>query len=125
MGEQGAGLNVTVVRGRLSRPPEVRTLVSGDELVGYEVTVPGDDGRPSESVPVVWPGAPAAGRVFEEGDEVVVVGRVRRRFFRAAGATASRTEVVADRVLPAGRAPARRAVLEAVGRVELAVGSDR
>jgi single-strand DNA-binding protein len=31
----------------------------------------------------------------------VVTGRVRRRFFRSGGATASRTEVVAERVIPA------------------------
>ena len=33
-------------------------------------------------------------------ENVVVVGRVRRRFFHAGGATQSRTEVVADKVLP-------------------------
>ena len=48
------------------------------------------------------------------GDEVVVVGRARRRFFRAGGATASRTEVVAAQVCPV-RAPARvRAALAPV-----------
>ena len=33
---------------------------------------------------------------LDAGDEIVVVGPVRRRFFRAAGATASRVEVEAD-----------------------------
>ena len=33
--------------------------------------------------------------------EVVVVGRVRRRWFRSGGATQSRTEVLAVEVLPA------------------------
>jgi single-strand DNA-binding protein len=118
-----AGLNMTVVRGRLSRPPEVRALPSGDELVTYEVTVPGDDDRAAESVPVVWLDAPKAALSFAADAEVVVVGRVRRRFFRAAGSTASRTEIVADRVLLAGRAPARRAILDALGRVEELVDS--
>jgi single-strand DNA-binding protein len=35
--------------------------------------------------------------------EVIVVGTVRRRFFRAGGATQSRTEVVADRIVPTRR----------------------
>jgi single-strand DNA-binding protein len=32
-------------------------------------------------------------------EEVVVLGRVRRRFFRTGGGTQSRTEVVADQVV--------------------------
>jgi single-strand DNA-binding protein len=55
---------------------------------------------------VAWFDPPASAATFAAGDDVVVVGRVRRRFFRAGGATASRTEVVADRVVPA-RAKAR------------------
>ena len=42
---------------------------------------------------------------LEPGDEIVVVGRVRRRFFRAGGATASRVELEAD-VDARGRATA-------------------
>jgi len=34
------------------------------------------------------------------GDEVVVVGAVSRRFFKTAGGTGSRTEVVATDVVP-------------------------
>ncbi len=63
-----------------------------------DVTVRSDEG-PAESVPVAWFEAPAAADGGTVGDEVVVVGRVRRRFFRAGGATASRTEVVATTVL--------------------------
>ena len=46
------------------------------------------------------------------GADVVVIGSVRRRFFNAGGATQSRTEVVADKVVPARR---RRDVERAVG----------
>jgi single-strand DNA-binding protein len=95
-------MNVVVVRGRLSRPPERRTLPSGEWLVAYEVTVD-RPGEKAESVPVVWPSAPA-GAVDLEADAVVLaVGRVRRRFFRAGGTTQSRTEVVADAVEPVRR----------------------
>ena len=75
-------------------------MPSGDVLVAYEVTVPRTEG-PADSVPVVW--FPTARRQpsLEAGDEVVVVGRVRRRFFRSGGTTQSRTEVVADRGVPA------------------------
>ncbi len=93
-------LNVTVLRGRLSRPPEVRELPSGDHLVAFEVTVPATAGRRAESAPVVWFDAPASAIDLQPDDEVVVVGRVRRRFFRAGPTVQSRTEVVADKVLP-------------------------
>ena len=106
------GTNLVVLRGVLSRDPEVRELPSGDTLLALEVTVrpeadAGADTPPrAESVPVAWFDPPAAGRRLVAGDEVVVVGRARRRFFRAGGATASRTEVVAAQVCPV-RAPAR------------------
>ena len=113
-------MNLVVLRGTLSRPPVARELRSGDLLVTYEVTVPGRDGEPATSVPVVW-FAPAPGAAdLEEGTAVVVVGIVRRRFFGGAGgATQSRTEVVADRVLRASRAKAAtRAVLDALVAAE-------
>lgn len=114
-------MNLVVLRGTLSRPPEARDLRSGDLLVTYEVTVAGRDGGPATSVPVVWfaPPAGAAAADLPADEEVVVVGRVRRRFFQAGGSTQSRTEVVADRVLPARRAKtAERLVLDALAGAE-------
>jgi single-strand DNA-binding protein len=115
-------VNTTVLQGYLTRPPEVRSLASGDELVQYEVTVPATGDRPAESVPVVWFGAPAAAASLEPETDVVVVGRVRRRFFRAGGATQSRTEVVADQVVPARHVKrVTRLVREALTTVEEAL----
>jgi single-strand DNA-binding protein len=114
-------MNLVVLRGTLSRPPEARDLRSGDVLIAYEVTCPGRDGAPATSVPVVWfaPPAGAAAADLPAEAEVVVVGSVRRRFFRANGTTQSRTEVVADRVLPARRAKAaEKAVLDALAGAE-------
>jgi single-strand DNA-binding protein len=107
------GVNVAVVVGELARPAVVRPLPSGSTVVVLEVTVSRKDG-PAETVPVVWFDAPAGAGTLDAGDAVVVVGRVRRRFFRVAGATQSRTEVVADRVVEERhRARARRALEEA------------
>jgi single-strand DNA-binding protein len=103
-------LNMVVLAGHLSSDPAERHLPSGDVLTSYEVTVPRDDG-PADSVPVVLIGA-VGPRGATAGDRVVVVGRVRRRFFRAGGTTASRTEVVADRFVRAGRARAVSAALD-------------
>ncbi|MCU1353320.1 MAG: hypothetical protein JWM05_2529 [Acidimicrobiales bacterium] len=93
-------MNVVMLQGTLSRAPELRELKSGDQLVAYEVTVERDDG-PSDTVPVVWWDAPDRAHALGQGAEVVVTGRVRRRFFRVGGVTASRTEVVASAVVPA------------------------
>lgn len=111
-------MNVVVLQGALTRPAELRSLPSGDSLVGLEVTVP-RAGEKAESVPVVWPGAPAAAADLDVGEKVVVVGRVRRRFFRSGGATQSRTEVVADLVVQSRKAKrARAALAQAVARLE-------
>jgi single-strand DNA-binding protein len=91
-------MNVVILRGSLSSAPSSRTLPSGDNLVTFEVTTRPPDG-PAETVPVAWPDAPKRAAQLPPGAEVVVTGRVRRRFFKAGGVTASRTEVLADAVL--------------------------
>lgn len=93
-------MNVVMLRGRLSRPAEVRILQSGTRLVAIDVTV-ARPGEKAESVPVAWLDAPDWAAKLEAGDEIVALGRVRRRFFRAGGSTASRTEVVASGMAPA------------------------
>ena len=90
--------NVVVLIGRLARPPEARELPSGDRLVAYELTID-REGERAETVPVVWVGAPASAVDHDVDERMVVVGRVRRRFFRAGGGTQSRTEVVAEAVV--------------------------
>ena len=106
-------MNRVFLRGRLSRPAQQRVLESGTVIVNYEVTVTRDDG-PADTVPVMWadPPANAGADAFDAGDEVVVVGRVRRRFFRAGGGTQSRTEVVADVVVAARRTRKVASLLE-------------
>ena len=97
-------MNVAIVRGSLSRAPEVRALPSGDEVASLEVTVPAHEAlERAESVPVSVADPPGWVRALEAGDEVAVLGRVRRRFFRAGASTQSRTEVVAERVVPGGQ----------------------
>jgi single-strand DNA-binding protein len=103
--------NLTILVGVLSRDAELRTLPSGDHVVALELTVRPETG-PAESVPVAWPGAPASASRWVAGQEILVTGRVRRRFFKAGGSTQSRTEVVASRVVPARRRAAAEKALE-------------
>jgi single-strand DNA-binding protein len=104
-------MNVVVLIGRLARPAESRELPSGDRLVAYEVTVD-RPGERAETVPVVWMDAPVSAVDHDVDERMVVVGRVRRRFFRAGGATQSRTEVVAEAVVNARHAKRVAAALE-------------
>ncbi|MDP6481976.1 MAG: single-stranded DNA-binding protein [Acidimicrobiales bacterium] len=90
--------NLCVLVGELSSDPRPLELESGSLLLRCEVTVRA--GGATDSVPVVRFGPMASERSLSAGDRVAVVGRVHRRFFRAGGTTVSRTEVVADRVVP-------------------------
>lgn len=109
--------NLSIVSGVVGGAPVRRTLPSGDELVQLDLSVRAD-GQPAASVPVVATPAVLGGLEPAAGDPVVVVGVVRRRFFRVGGATQSRTEVVAEVVVAASRgAAARRAIDRAVGRL--------
>lgn len=94
-------MNVVILRGILSSEPRERTLPSGTNVLSWEVTTR-SEGR-AQSVPVEWHDPPNPVLEFGDGDEVVVLGSVRRRFFRAAGATVSRTEVLAERATKASR----------------------
>lgn len=110
-----AGTNLSIVAGALSRSPELRDLPSGDQVLTLEVTVR-PEGEPAESVPVAWHRPTSGALGWSSGEQVVVVGRVRRRFFRAGGTTQSRTELVAQAVVPARRrAAAQRAIEAALG----------
>jgi hypothetical protein len=113
-------VNLAIVHGHLSSPPRTTDLPSGDVLTALEVTVPATDELPASSVPVVWFGAPAAAGGWTAGHEVVVVGRVRRRWYRAGPTSQSRTEVLADVVLPASR---RAAVGKALAAVHATIGA--
>lgn len=115
-----AGVNVVVLAGRLSSAPVERSLASGSVLWSLEVSTETDSG--TCSVPVVWFDPPSAPS-FEAGDAVLVRGTVRRRFFRSAGGTQSRTEVRADEVVAIvdrrrAKGFLRRAGVDLAGRLE-------
>jgi single-strand DNA-binding protein len=107
--------NVVVLRGRVNRPPAERVLPSGDHLTTIDITLStapgGDDGPPREAVPLAWFSAPAWAIDLEPGDEIVVAGRVRRRFFRSSSGLQSRTEVVVESGAPARQTARAAAVL--------------
>ena len=91
-------LNMVVVIGSLAKPMQVRSLPSGLSLASFDLTVPRAD-QSADTVPVALFVTPEHVPEWAAGQSVLAIGRVRRRFFRVAGSTQSRTEVVADKVL--------------------------
>ena len=114
------GTNLVVVRGTLRADPERRDLANDDDVLLCDVLVHVDEG-PTESVPVLWASPPAVADRLVAATDVVVVGRVRRRFFRVGGATATRTEVHADAIVPVR---AGTTVRRALDTALASVGSD-
>jgi single-strand DNA-binding protein len=117
-----ADVNDVRLEGRVSSEPRRRTLPSGDEVVEVTLAVSREAGG-VDAVPVqVGPGpGPGRRRTGEQvgrrvlaaaerlapGDRLRVVGRLRRRWWAAAGQRRSRIEVAAtsiERLVPAATA---------------------
>src|SRR3954453_8525974 len=101
--DAGEFANQVRLRGRLAAAPRLRKLPSGDTVWNLRVVVerppvPVGKDRPRQRVDslecAVWSGRlKKQGEKGEPGHVVDVTGSLRRRFFRAGGATASRVEV--------------------------------
>lgn len=92
--------NAVVLAGRVSSPPTVRELPSGDPLVTFRISVP----RSSQSKPArrvsdwfdcaVWGGRVLAScQGWQVGDVVEVRGELRRRHFQTPAGPRQRVEV--------------------------------
>ncbi len=111
-----ASANLAVVSGTVPHEPQQRDLPSGSVVVQFDVATSVDIGGRSVnvSVPIAWHDpTPAQLRPLVPGVEVLVVGTIRRRFFRVGGATQSRTELIADVVVPTRRRRQVAATLQA------------
>jgi hypothetical protein len=111
-------VNLAVLRGSASGPAELRMLDSGTRLATLAVRVPSLRG-PATSVPVSVFDPPAWLETLAAGDPVVVVGAIRRRFYRPlGGGVNARVEVEARLV---GRGGDRRRVETALRHAEAAL----
>jgi single-strand DNA-binding protein len=109
-------VNLSVVCGRCSAVPELRVLESGTRLASLAVRCPG--GHRATSVPITVWDPPAWVEALEPGDAVVVVGRLRRRFYQRGGGVGSRVDVEAELI---GRARDRRRRAAALEKAEAAL----
>ena len=97
-------LNVAVVSGVCSSPPEVRVLESGTRVASLSVRAPArggngtDAGERATSVPVTVWDPPAWVEELDTGAAVMVVGQVRRRFYSRPGGAGSRVDLEATAI---------------------------
>ena len=104
--------NLVVLTGTVTGEPTRRSLRSGADVVNFDVAAYVDGA--TTSVPIAWyDPRDSAVSSFDAGDEVVVIGTVRRRFFRVGGQTQSRTEVVVSTLVPTRRRKSARSALAA------------
>jgi single-stranded DNA-binding protein len=120
---ESPGLNLAVLCGPCSGPAEVRVLESGTRLATLAVRCPAGPTRPgaderATSVPVTIWDPPAWVETLAAGDPVVVVGRMRRRFYQRPGGVGSRVDVEAELV---GRARDRRRIEAALRKADQAL----
>ena len=122
------GVNLALLCGPCSGPAEVRVLESGTRLATLAVRCPaagkpgvnpkaGADER-ATSVPVTVWDPPAWVETLAAGDRIVVVGRMRRRFYQRPGGVGSRVDVEAEMI---GRARDRRRIDAALRKADEAL----
>ena len=91
--------NLAAVRGVVTAEVRVSDLPGGGVVHNFDVR--SDVGGDRHVVPVAWHD-PVRPPRLRRGDEVVVVGVIRRRWFRAAGGSQSRTELMDESVAKIG-----------------------
>jgi single-strand DNA-binding protein len=91
-------VNVVVLAGTIAADPVERRMPSGEECTEIRLSVP-ESGRRLLPLPVVaWHSEVGKERLrdLHQGDEVLVYGRLIRRFYRSGAGARSLTEVVAS-----------------------------
>jgi single-strand DNA-binding protein len=92
--------NLVILAGRITTDPLTNELPSGSVIYSWSLNISTGEAA-ATSVPVVAIDPRVSIRSRGAGDEVVLIGEVKRRFFRSGGATQSRTEVVAAQLVSA------------------------
>ena len=107
--------SITIAQGVVASPPITRTTARG-ELTEIDLRtrafVSADGGEPGPPIGITIVANPELVADVEAGEELVVLGTTRRRFFRAGAATVARTEVEAVSVVKVSDRRRRTRVLE-------------
>jgi len=110
-------MNLTIVSGIVRGAPVHHNLPAGESATSFDVQAEAQ----RELVPITSVGACPV----SDGDEIVVIGRTRKRFWRVGERNQARTEVVAEVVIPRRqRARVRRAVASTCDEVATALAHE-
>jgi single-strand DNA-binding protein len=91
-------VNVVVLAGTIAADPLERRIPSGEECTELRLSVPEPERRLLPLPVVAWHAEVGKRRLrgLAKGDEVLVYGRLVRRFYRSGAGARSLTEVVAS-----------------------------
>lgn len=103
---------VVLVRGRLVATPTIRIIDKRRRSASFDLACSSAGRRTIVPVVVVDIDIPA----LKVGDDVTVLGRIQRRFWRTAGRTQGVVEVVADEIVSSRRSARVDALYAAVQR---------
>ncbi len=101
-------MNVAIVQGTVRGHPDIVELEGALTRIGFDVDTS------AGLVPVTWQGPTRRRPTVRPDRAVTVVGAVQKRFYRRAGTTVSRTDVVAIRIVAGVGVRADEAISRAV-----------
>jgi hypothetical protein len=124
--------SITLGQGVVASPPFTRTTARG-EITEIDLRtrafVSTDSGEPGPPIGITIVASPELAAEVEEGDELLVLGTTRRRFFHAGGTTVARTEVEAVSIVKVGDRRRRNRLIDTavrwIGEAASTPGSSR
>lgn len=93
-------MNLSIISGRLTKEPEVKTLSTGSTVLNYTVAVSRNDkNKTTDFVDCVAWGTTAdnIGKFFHKGDVIIVLGKITTRDYEKDGKRYKVQELLTDR----------------------------
>lgn len=93
-------MNITILTGRLTKDPEVKTTNNNRTVLSFSLAVDrGDKDRTTDFIDCVAWGSTAdfIGKWFSKGSPLSVIGKVQTRTYEKDGQNIKRTEILVDK----------------------------
>lgn len=93
-------MNITILTGRLTRDPEVKTTGNNKTVLSFSLAVDrGDKDRTTDFIDCVAWGSTAdfIGKWFSKGSPLSIIGKVQTRTYEKDGQNIKRTEILVDK----------------------------
>lgn len=93
-------MNITILTGRLTKDPEVKTTNNNKTVLSFSLAVDrGDKDRTTDFIDCVAWGSTAdfIGKWFSKGSPLSIIGKVQTRTYEKDGQNIKRTEILVDK----------------------------